>query len=116
MRWSGYHWTKFRILLEVSIKTSSKKNKGRRLQYKVRDDLLAKGAVHGLKVGDVVSRSMGAAGEDLMMSPKAMEVFPFVIECKNCESLNVRKVFDEHYSKYDKRVGLKMLVHSKNHS
>jgi len=82
----------------------------------VRDDLLAKGAVHGLKVGDVVSRSMGAAGEDLMMSPKAMEVFPFVIECKNCESLNVRKVFDEHYSKYDKRVGLKMLVHSKNHS
>lgn len=82
----------------------------------MRDDLLAKGAVHGLKVGDVVSRSMGAAGEDLMMSPKAMEVFPFVIECKNCESLNVRKVFDEHYSKYDKRVGLKMLVHSKNHS
>lgn len=82
----------------------------------MRDDLLAKGCSYGLKVGDIVSRSMGAAGEDLMMSPKAMMVFPFIIECKNCESLNVRKVFDEHYAKYTKREGLKLLVHSKNHS
>lgn len=82
----------------------------------MRDDLLAYGAYLGLKKGDIESRSMGAPGEDLMLSPKAKTIFPFCIECKNCESLNVRKVFDEHFEKHKQKDEIKLLVHSKNHS
>jgi len=32
---------------------------------------------------------MGAAGEDLMLSPAARLLFPYSIECKNTETLNV---------------------------
>lgn len=98
----------------MSTRTSSRKAKGRRLQYKVRDDLLAKG--EGLAKGDVESRSMGAQGEDIMLSPKARAIFPFIIECKNHEHLNVRKVFDEHFDKYKSKLDIKLLVHAKNHS
>ncbi len=32
---------------------------------------------------------MGAAGEDLMLSSQARLLFPYSVECKNTESLNV---------------------------
>ena len=32
---------------------------------------------------------MGAAGEDLMLSPAARQLWPYSVECKNTESLNV---------------------------
>ena len=42
-----------------------------------------------VKPDDVESRSMGAAGEDLMLSPAARRLWPYSVECKNTESLNV---------------------------
>ncbi len=38
---------------------------------------------------DVTSRSMGANGEDVLLSPKARKLFPVSIECKNVERLNL---------------------------
>jgi len=32
---------------------------------------------------------MGAQGEDLMLSPLARDLFPYSIECKNQEAINV---------------------------
>ena len=44
---------------------------------------------------DVESRSMGAGGEDLIMARAAREKFPYSIECKNQEALNVWKSYEQ---------------------
>tara|TARA_B100001989_G_scaffold120860_1_gene85144 strand:- start:382 stop:714 length:333 start_codon:yes stop_codon:yes gene_type:complete len=74
------------------MKTQSKKAKGRRLQQWVRDLLIEKLEVHP---EDIESRSMGAGGEDLIMSRSAREKFPYSIECKNQESLNIWKSYEQ---------------------
>ena len=38
---------------------------------------------------------MGAGGEDLIMSSGARQMFPYSIECKNQESLNVWSAFEQ---------------------
>ena len=38
---------------------------------------------------------MGAGGEDLIMSRSAREKFPYSIECKNQESLNIWKSYEQ---------------------
>ena len=48
-----------------------------------------------LNPDDVESRSMGAGGEDLMFSSQARKVFPYSVECKNQESLNVWKSYEQ---------------------
>tara|TARA_R100000458_G_C8158549_1_gene163554 strand:- start:46 stop:321 length:276 start_codon:yes stop_codon:yes gene_type:complete len=42
---------------------------------------------------DIESRSMGAGGEDLIMARDARQKFPFSIECKNVEKLNVYEAY-----------------------
>jgi|TARA_B100001094_G_C18142703_1_gene778834 hypothetical protein len=74
------------------MKTQSAKAKGRRLQQWVRDQLIEKLEVHP---EDVESRSMGAGGEDLIMARAARAKFPYSIECKNQESVNVWKAFEQ---------------------
>ena len=74
------------------MKTSSAKQKGRKFQQWVRDQLIEQLDVHP---EDIESRSMGAGGEDLIMAPAAREKFPFSIECKAQESLNVWKAYEQ---------------------
>ncbi len=74
------------------MKTSSAKAKGRRLQQWVRDQLIEQLDVHP---EDIESRSMGAGGEDLIMARSAREKFPYSIECKNQESLNIWKAYEQ---------------------
>ena len=74
------------------MRTQSRKAKGRRLQQWVRDLLIEKLEVHP---EDIESRSMGAGGEDLIMSRSAREKFPYSIECKNQESLNIWKSYEQ---------------------
>ena len=74
------------------MKTSSAKQKGRKLQQWMRDLLIQKLDVHP---EDVESRSMGAGGEDLIMARAARLKFPYSIECKNQESLNVWKSYEQ---------------------
>jgi len=63
------------------------KEKGRRLQQWVCNQLLL--LLPGVKPDDVVSRPMGSNGEDVMLSPYARKLFPYSVECKNQEKINL---------------------------
>ena len=83
------------------MKTSTAKAKGRRLQQWMRDLLIEELAVDP---EDIESRPMGSQGEDLIMARAAREKFPFSIECKNQESLNVWRAWEQalaNSGKYD---------------
>lgn len=69
------------------MKPQSAKAKGRRLQKDVRDQLLSNAPT--LEPDDIRSTSMGAGGEDLLLSPAARRKYPFSFECKNTERLNI---------------------------
>ena len=70
------------------MNTRSRKNKGKRLQNKVRD-LLLEQFKDVLEQDDVRSTTMGDSGEDVLLSPAARKLFPFSVECKNQEKLNI---------------------------
>jgi hypothetical protein len=93
------------------MKTQSAKAKGRRLQQWFRDLLIEKLDIHP---EDVESRSMGACGEDLIMARAAREKFPFSIEAKNQEKLNVWEAYkqaSENSGDYEPLVVLKRNNH-----
>ena len=93
------------------MKTQSAKAKGRRLQQWFRDLLIEKLDIHP---EDVESRSMGAGGEDLIMARAAGEKFPFSIEAKNQEKLNVWEAYkqaSENSGDYEPLVVLKRNNH-----
>lgn len=70
------------------MKPRSAKDKGKRFQNKVRDMFLAI-AGERLEPDDVRSNPMGAPGEDILFSPAARRLFPYSVECKNVEKLNI---------------------------
>ena len=74
------------------MKTQSAKAKGRKLQQWVRDQIIEQLEVHP---EDIESRSMGAGGEDLIMARAERERFPFSVECKNVEKLNVWEAYEQ---------------------
>jgi len=74
------------------MKAQSAKAKGRKLQQWVRNKLIDLLDVHP---EDIESRSMGAGGEDLIMARAAREKFPYSIECKNVEKLNVWDAYEQ---------------------
>ena len=74
------------------MKTSSAKAKGRRLQQKFRDLLIEKLENHP---EDIESRAMGSGGEDLIMARAARAKFPYSIECKNQEKLNIWAAWEQ---------------------
>ena len=93
------------------MKTQSAKAKGRRLHQWFRDLLIEKLDIHP---EDVESRSMGAGGEDLIMARAAREKFPFSIEAKNQEKLNVWEAYkqaSENSGDYEPLVVLKRNNH-----
>ena len=74
------------------MRTQSAKAKGRRLQQWIRDLLIEKLEV---QPEDIESRSMGAGGEDLIMARAARKKFPYSIECKNQEKVNIWDAYDQ---------------------
>jgi hypothetical protein len=70
------------------MKPRSAKNKGKRLQNKVRDLILEK-FNSKLEPDDVRSITMGDSGEDILLSPAARRLFPFSVECKSQEKLSI---------------------------
>ena len=58
----------------------------------VRDQIIEQLEVHP---EDIESRSMGAGGEDLIMARAARQKFPFSVECKNVEKLNVWEAYEQ---------------------
>tara|TARA_R110002012_G_scaffold1009_2_gene4231 strand:+ start:187 stop:567 length:381 start_codon:yes stop_codon:yes gene_type:complete len=69
------------------------KAKGRRLQNAVVKKLLL--LLPGVQPDDIQSRSMGSNGEDIILSPYARSMFPYSVECKNQEKLNLWKAWDQ---------------------
>ena len=69
------------------MKSRSAKNKGKRLQNKVKDLLLE--TFNQLEPDDIKSAIMGESGEDIKLSPAARKLIPYSFECKNQEALNI---------------------------
>ncbi len=65
----------------MAMKTSSAKAKGRNLQKYVVSRILH--YFKDLETDDVSSRSMGASGEDILLSPRARRCLPISLECKS---------------------------------
>ena len=74
------------------MKPQSAKAKGRRLQQEFRKQLIEELEIHP---EDIESRSMGAGGEDLIMARAAREKFPYSVECKNQEKLNIWESYSQ---------------------
>ena len=74
------------------MKTSSAKAKGRKLQQWFTDLLVN---ALGLDKDDLESRPMGSQGEDIIMGKQSRNRFPYSIECKNQERVNVWNAYDQ---------------------
>jgi len=94
------------------MKPRSAKNKGKRLQNKVRDLILEK--FNQLEPDDVRSITMGDSGEDILLSPAARRLFPFSVECKNQEKLNIWSSLEQAEENAQK--GKPVLVFKRNRS
>ena len=75
------------------MKPASAKAKGRRLQQQVANAV--RESFPELQSDDVRSTSMGAPGVDVQLSPRAQEVFPYAVECKACERLNLHTAWEQ---------------------
>ena len=74
------------------MKTQSAKAKGRKLQQWTRDRLVECLNIHP---EDIKSTSMGAGGEDVIMARAARQKFPYSIECKNQEKINIWSAYEQ---------------------
>ena len=94
------------------MKSRSAKNKGKRLQNNVRDLILEK--FKQLEEDDVRSITMGDSGEDILLSPAARKLFPFSVECKNQEKLNIWSSLEQTETNAGKHTPL--LIFKRNRS
>ena len=90
------------------MKTQSAKAKGRKLQQWFRDRLIDVLEIHE---EDIESRSMGAGGEDLIMARAAREKFPYSVECKNQEKINIWESYKQADMNSKDYVGSKTQFH-----
>lgn len=72
------------------MRPQSAKAKGRRLQQWMCEQIIRKLSV---APEDCISCSMGAGGEDVKLSAAARAKFPYSVECKNTEAVNIWKAF-----------------------
>lgn len=74
------------------IKISSRKSKGRNLQYWVCQKIAS---IFNLSFDqkndscEIHSREMGLPGKDIILRGEIAKKFPYDIECKNCEQVNL---------------------------
>lgn len=77
---------------EKTIKVSSRKGKGRGLQYWVCERIAKIFGIEFVQSDDsclIQSRPMGQHGTDVILRGNIYKEFPFDIECKSCESLSI---------------------------
>lgn len=77
------------------MKPQSAKAKGRRLQQYLRNILIEAATHFGVTSEDIRSTSMGASGEDILLSTLARKIYPFSFECKNAERINIWKAIEQ---------------------
>ena len=75
------------------MRTSSAKAKGSRVQQLVREVILQK--FTKLEADDVKCATMGETGTDIHLSPAAKKVFPFSVEAKNQERINIWSAIEQ---------------------
>jgi len=95
------------------VKTASAKAKGRRAAKELRNSLLFH--FSSLAQDDIRVTPSSVTGEDLLLSPKAQEVLPFVFEVKNQERLNIWSAIQQaqgHIS--DKRAPLVVFTRNRD--
>lgn len=97
----------------MNIRT--RKAKGRRLQNYVKDLFRKIGRTYGLIDEDINSAIMGQSGTDIIFTPAAEQVFPFAVECKNQEKINIWASIQQ-IENNTKEGRIPMLVFSKNRS
>ena len=73
----------------MSTKISSRKAKGRLLQNLIAKKISELLDIPYGKDKDIQGREMGQSGTDIKLYGKALELFRFSIECKNCEAWSV---------------------------
>ena len=89
------------------MRPSSAKAKGRKLQQWFANKMIE---ILGLDSEDLESRPMGSQGEDIIMGKQSRDKFPYSIECKNQEAVNLWKAYEQAQSncgKYETLVVLK---------
>ncbi len=74
------------------MKTSSAKAKGRKLQQWFANLLVEK---LNLDEEDIESRPMGSQGEDIILGKQSRQIFPYSVECKNQEKVNVWSAYEQ---------------------
>ncbi len=84
--------------VKAKMRPQSCKAKGRRLQQYCATAL--KAAFTFLQGNDVRSISMGAAGDDLILSPAALAVLPYNFEMKNVETLSLWSTLEQVLRRY----------------
>lgn len=93
------------------MKTSSCKAKGREFQKTIANDIRF---TFDIPDEDAVSTAMGQQGCDIKLSNAARAVFPFGIECKCQERLNVWEAWEQTKSNAEKEKLLPLLVFRRN--
>lgn len=92
----------------------SRKSKGRTFQNHVREMLLD--TFPTLTERDIVSRSMGSKGTDIMLSEEASKKIPFDVECKRSEHINIWSSFFQSFTRANETGNLPLLVFRRNRS
>lgn len=73
-------------LFKRTIGVSSRKSKGRGLQQWVANEISKLTGIPCGKDEAIESRGGGQCGTDVRLSKKALALFPYSVECKNCET------------------------------
>lgn len=97
----------------VASTPQSRKQKGRKFQQDIRDDI--QNISPRLTLNDVRSTSMGAQGVDIQLSGVGIEEIPFAIECKRKEAMNVHGDYIQAKEHAKKEKLLPLLVSKRNH-
>lgn len=95
----------------MGMSTKSRKAKGRKLQQWAARVIRA----HlGLPESDVSSTIMGMSGADIQLSARARKLFPYSVECKNQEKVDVWASYEQ--AEYNTAKGTEpLLIIKKNY-
>jgi len=99
------------------VKTSSCKAKGRRCSQDVKD-LLILHANNLIHPDDIVVTPSGVTGPDVLFSPLASRMYPFIVECKNQERISIWEALkqSESHMRNQSNDKFPILFFKRNHS
>lgn len=105
------------IRSETPIKVSSRKGKGRNLQYFVCKRIADLFGVEFNQNDDdclVHSREMGQHGTDVVTRGEVKKLFPFSVECKSCESLQIPQWIEQAKANVEENKSWLLIVKKKS--